>query len=103
MLQGRELAPHGADPVVVAPPMAEIDHGNCDQLAAFLQSLGEQPHVVLDMGAVRFADSSALRVLLTEERRRAADGGSVRMTNLQDGVRLVFDITGLTDAFVLAD
>jgi anti-anti-sigma factor len=55
------------------------------------------------MGAVRFADSSALRVLLTEERRRAAAGGSVRMTNLQDGVRLVFDITGLTEAFVLAD
>jgi anti-sigma B factor antagonist len=83
----------------------EIDIATASTVRAELSELvnrGAQ-HITLDLAGVGFIDSSGLGVLVGTMRRLQDEcGGRVRVDAVQDGVRRVFEITGLGPMFGLA-
>jgi len=83
----------------------EIDVATAPQLRAALNTLvdGGAHRISLDLAAVRFVDSAGLGVLVGALRKlEDRNGGRLRVDNVQDGVRKVFEITGLGPMFGLA-
>jgi anti-sigma B factor antagonist len=83
----------------------EIDVSTAPQLRAALTMLvdGGARRITLDLAEVRFVDSSGLGVLVGALRKlEDRNGGRLRVESVQDGVRKVFEITGLGPMFGLA-
>lgn len=59
--------------------------------------LGLTSTVVLDFANLEYLSSAGLRVLVAAQRRVSVMDGSMRIVNLMDDVREVFEITGLID------
>lgn len=85
----------------VAPPLVsasgELDAASSAQLgqaidAALLAGAG----LALDLGAVTFIDSSALRVITVALRRATDDQQPFTVTAASDAVRRIFEITGVS-------
>ena len=55
--------------------------------------------LIIDMTYCVYVDSSALAVLLDMYRKYHEAGGSIRLTNVRDDVRRIFQLTGL-DRFI---
>jgi anti-sigma B factor antagonist len=71
------------------------------ELAALVNDGAQR--IILDLDGVAFIDSSGLGVLVGALRRlRDERGGRVTVDGVQDGVRKVFEITGLGPMFGLA-
>ena len=80
--------------VASAPPLREALGGLVDRGAR---------RITLDLAAVGFIDSSGLGVLVGALRRLEEEaGGRLRVESVQDSVRKVFEITGLSPMFGLA-
>ncbi|GAT67323.1 anti-sigma-factor antagonist [Planomonospora sphaerica] len=56
-------------------------------------------HLVIDVGALTFCDSSGLWTLISCQRQATAVGGSVRLAGAHGVVRRLLEITRLTDLF----
>jgi anti-sigma B factor antagonist len=83
----------------------EVDVATAPQLRAALNELIDRgaQRIILDLGAVAFVDSSGLGVLVGAFRKlEDTSGGRLRVENVQDGVRKVFEITGLGPMFGLS-
>lgn len=59
-------------------------------------------NVSLDCTALEYLSSAGLRVLVGAQKEVTAAGGSMRILNVCDDVREVFEITGLIDVFDVA-
>jgi anti-sigma B factor antagonist len=83
----------------------EIDVATSPELRRELHQVADrQPsRLVLDLGDVTFIDSSGLGVLVGALKRLREEGrGDVLvLEGLQEPVRKVFDITGLTELFAI--
>jgi anti-sigma B factor antagonist len=93
-----------SSPVIVAS--GEIDVATSPILRSELASaLAARPEeVTLDFREVSFVDSSGLGVLVGALKRLRESGGQrFCVVGMQDPVRKVFDITGLTALFELRD
>lgn len=73
----------------------EIDMLSADLLEATLAEIPTEQIVLVDMASVGFMDSSGLRVVLTESRRRFRAGGSLRVINESTVVTRLLDVSGL--------
>lgn len=62
-----------------------------------------QSHVAVDLGGVGFLDSAALASLVKGMKRCRERGGDLVLCNLQQAVRIIFELTGLHKAFTLVD
>jgi len=84
--------PSGA-PVVTL--VGEIDISNAESLGATLDQLigDETDHLVVDLAALEFMDSSGIAMLL----RVAARVGTVEIRNPSNVVRRIIECTGLSD------
>jgi anti-anti-sigma factor len=49
---------------------------------------------------LEYISSKALRVLISFQQEILAGGGTLTVTNVQPGVREIFDMTGLTASFI---
>jgi anti-sigma B factor antagonist len=87
--------------------IGEIDVATSPALRRALHELVDQgaAEVVVDLSQTTFIDSSGLGVLVGALRRlREADGPeTIVLQGLQDPVRKVFEITGLTTVFTIRD
>jgi len=87
--------------------VGEIDVATSPALRRELHSLIDDgaTAIVIDFSATTFIDSSGLGVLVGALKRLPADGhdGALVLKGLQDPVRKVFEITGLTELFVIED
>ncbi|MFN8529673.1 MAG: STAS domain-containing protein [Anaerolineae bacterium] len=63
----------------------------------------ENAHVLVDLGGVNFLDSAALAALVKGMKRCRERGGDLVLCNLQQAVRIIFELTGLHKAFALVD
>ena len=83
----------------------EIDVATSPELRRELHQLADREPtcLVLDLSDVTFIDSSGLGVLVGALKRlREEDRGDILvLEGLQEPVRKVFDITGLTDLFTI--
>jgi len=78
-----------------------IDAHNSSELkSAILQSIGHgQPQIVVQLEKVRFIDSSGLGALLSGYKHAAAQGGKLVLTNIQQQVLSMFELTRLNRVF----
>jgi anti-sigma B factor antagonist len=85
-----------------------LDAASAPQLKQQIEQLFEagRYRIVLDLADLNYIASPGLRVLI-EARKRARDrkftdlegGGDVRLANMPDRIREVFDLTGFTSLF----
>jgi anti-anti-sigma factor len=89
---GRSLDPSGAP---VFRLVGEIDMSNAESLGATLDQLiaDGTNHLVIDLSALEFMDSSGIAMLL----RVAARVGTVEIRNPSNVVRRIIECTGLAD------
>ena len=82
----------------VRAPSDELDIAAVPELRTRLAAAHRSGgHVVLDLRAVTFMDSSALAVVLAANRRLEATGGALRLTHVAPDVCRVLRICGLGD------
>ncbi|WP_330261156.1 STAS domain-containing protein [Streptomyces sp. NBC_00539] len=62
--------------------------------------LADSPHLVLDVSAVTFCDSSGLSVLVQLRRRAVGAGGSVVLTRVPGHLLRLLEISGLGPVFL---
>jgi anti-sigma B factor antagonist len=93
-----QLSIREADPGVFIVT-GEIDAHSAPALEA---RLGEAKcgSVVLDLSGVEFIDSSGLRVLVTQQQRRTAQGHHFAVADPSVCVQRLFDMVGLTEFFI---
>lgn len=65
------------------------------------EALKQTPQVVVDLGNVGFMDSAALAVLVQGMKHARQKDGDLRVCNLQQPVRVIFELTRLDKAFKL--
>lgn len=58
-------------------------------------------NILINLQGVMFIDSSALSVLVKGLKRCRQNGGDMRLCNLQQPVRLIFELTRLNKAFTI--
>jgi anti-sigma B factor antagonist len=64
---------------------------------------GGATHIVIDMGAVDFLDSTGLGVLVGGLKRVKVQDGELAIVTSQDKILKIFDITGLNKVFSIHD
>ena len=83
----------------------EIDVATAPELRRELHQLADRgaTSIVVDLAHVSFVDSSGLGVLVGMLKRVRDDGRGCQLVleHLQEPVRKVFDITGLTEIFAI--
>jgi anti-sigma B factor antagonist len=92
-----------ADDCYTVTVRGEVDVATSPSLRAELHSLVERgaSKITLDLSSTTFIDSSGLGVLVgaLKRLRETPDGGEVELRGMQDQVKKVFEITGLTNLF----
>ena len=78
---------------VTAPP--ELSYPLADDFSAHLTRLPPDGELVIDLRNVDFMDSSGLRALLVERRRREDAGGSIALSNPTPLVTRLLEVTGV--------
>ena len=83
----------------------EIDVYTAPRLRQALIDLveGGATHIVVDMSAVDFLDSTGLGVLVGGLKRVKSNDGELRLVVTQDRIMKIFDITGLAKVFPIFD
>lgn len=97
-----ELHGDRAATVVRVAVTGEVDASNCGEVQAALDGLAhdEVAHAAeLDLGGLRFIDSSGLRVLLVAQLALQQRGGSMRIVEASPAVERLLEITGLHAQF----
>jgi anti-sigma B factor antagonist len=64
---------------------------------------GGASHIIIDMSAVDFLDSTGLGVLVGGLKRVRVKDGSLSIVTSQDKILKIFDITGLNKVFPIHD
>jgi anti-sigma B factor antagonist len=59
--------------------------------------------VIIDLGGMDFIDSSGLGVLVGALKRIREHSGEIELRRLKPSARKIFDVTGLTQVFAIAD
>ena len=87
--------------LVVLQPQGRLDLQGGTALEKHLLSLVPQPHAlcVIDLTQVDFMDSSGLVALVTALKTARKNGCRLVLCNVQDPVRLVFELTHLDSVF----
>lgn len=57
--------------------------------------------LILDFAKLEYVSSAGLRVLLTAQKTMNAKGGNMKIININDVVREVFNITGFTSILTI--
>ena len=53
--------------------------------------------VVLDFSELEYISSAGLRVLLSTQKKMTKQGGSIKVTNINETVSEIFEVTGFAD------
>lgn len=85
-------------PVTVVAPHEKLDTGTAPIAEQALGALvdGGARKIVVDLAKVAYVSSAGLRILLMTAKRLRVVGGELRVSELNDTVREVFDISGFS-------
>src|SRR3954451_9795198 len=83
--------------------VGELDSYTAPELRDAFSAIAEsgQRLVTVDMGQLSYIDSTGLGVLVAALKRLREQGGELRLRNLTDQARTVFEITGLFMVFTI--
>lgn len=74
-----------------------IDSHTAPDLLAYLDELGDNGDIRIDLAGVEFIDSSGLRTLVTTHQKLDSAGNQLQLKGISDAVDRLFEITGLRD------
>lgn len=77
-----------------------LDTSTAPSLEAELESLEAANELVFDFKGLEYISSAGLRVLLSAQ-KRMKDKGGMSITNVNDTIMEVFEITGFTDILTI--
>jgi anti-anti-sigma factor len=99
-----EVTAKTEDGVATVAVDGELDIATAPVLDAKLADVERDGAVslLLDLGRVRFLDSTGLRSLLSARRRAEATGRRLRLANLPPDVERVLEVTGARRIFEIA-
>ena len=81
-----------------------LDTTTAPQLQVILiPAFDEAAHITLDLSKLDYVSSAGLRVLLIGQKTANAKGASMAVSNVPDGIKEVFDITGFSDMLTFID
>ena len=80
----------------------EIDAYTAPALAAAIERC-EQSHVLIDMAAVEFVDSSGLRVLIEAHQAAQSADRRIQLANPSSAVSRLLEISGIDDYLNVSD
>lgn len=75
-----------------------LDTASTPEFAAAIEGTSGATTLVLDMSALEFISSSALRTLVATKKKRGA-AFTIALAGMNEVVREVFDVTGLDEVF----
>lgn len=88
--------------VVVVLKTDRLDANNAQILKRAMESvLRDAKNVVIDLGSVRFMDSSGIGALLSCLRQVNAAGGQLRLCSVQEPVRQIMDLVRMHRVFTI--
>lgn len=70
-----------------------------DSQTAGVPAPGFSGDIVIDCAGMEYISSAGLRSFITLLKRATAEGCGLTVTNLNDAIRTVFDMTGFTQIF----
>ncbi|MBQ6559940.1 MAG: STAS domain-containing protein [Erysipelotrichaceae bacterium] len=78
-----------------------VDSVSAPELEAVLdESLEGVEELVFDFSDLEYISSAGLRVLLTSY-KKMAEQGTMKITNINDVIREIFEVTGFADIFTI--
>ncbi|MBT3150138.1 STAS domain-containing protein [Streptomyces sp. CHD11] len=79
----------------------DLDHDSAPQVRAALPHLDLRPgqHLIVDLDALTFCDSSGITVLIAARNYAHQRGAGIALAAVPDRVRRVFRIVGLDEVF----
>lgn len=78
-----------------------LDTATAPELEKELEELiGEADELVFDLEGLEYMSSAGLRILLATQKKMALKGG-MKVTNVNDVIREIFDITGFSDILTI--
>jgi anti-sigma B factor antagonist len=94
---------HSIDDITVVAPEGRCDRRTEPALAQWLETASRAGanRMIVDMGGVTFMDSTGLATLIRFMKRCRAAGGDLYLANLQQPVRIIFELTRLDNAFII--
>jgi anti-sigma B factor antagonist len=88
------------DVAVVEIPVEELDASNTAELRRDIAPVLEaNTRLVIDLGRLRFVDSSGLGAILSCLRQLTAKGGDLKLSGMQEQVRAVFELVRMHRIF----
>ncbi len=92
---------HKIQDVVVLVPEGRFDAGSAPAVAEWLETATQSgaTQVIVDMCSISFMDSTGLVTLVRYMKHYRSAGGDLRLANLQQPVRMIFELTRLDSAF----
>ncbi|MCL1843600.1 MAG: anti-sigma factor antagonist [Defluviitaleaceae bacterium] len=94
------------DRILTAAPAGELDHYQAERLRTQIDSAFEKSgcrHLLLDMRAVSFMDSSGIGMIIGRYKMVEKRGGRLVVANMSESVTKLFDISGLSKIVSQAD
>lgn len=90
-----------ASGAISAALSGRLDTTNAEDFGKQIQPLmdGEKNDIVLDCAALDYISSSGLRMMLTLLKSVKRTGGTLKITNMKQMIREVFDMTGFSKLF----
>lgn len=88
--------------VVILAPSGRLDSNSAPILEQEISTIGADDnghHLLIDFSAVEYISSAGLRVVLKTVKERQTGNKSFAVSNMQDHVREVFEISGF-DSYV---
>lgn len=87
--------------LTILSPSGRLDAHAAPEMRDMLHRLQDEGHhqILVDMSSVSFVDSTGLTVLVSGMKRCRQAGGDLALTQLQQSVRIIFELTRLDKAF----
>jgi len=84
--------------VLIAAPEGELDHHKAERLRVQIDSAYEKSpcrHMILDMSAVSFMDSSGIGMIIGRYKNAEKRGGQLALARLNPNLSKLFELSGL--------
>jgi anti-sigma B factor antagonist len=97
------ITSHSIDGITVVVPEGRCDRRTANVLAEWLEGVSRSGanQMIVDMGGITFMDSTGLATLIRFMKECRAAGGDLCLANLQQPVRIIFELTRLDSAFTI--
>ncbi len=97
------ITSHNIQDITVVAPEGRCDRRTASALAEWLESTSRlgASRIIVDMGGITFMDSTGLATLIRFMKQCRAAGGDLLLANLQQPVRIIFELTRLDSAFMI--